>query len=309
MTGLSVYLLGVFASAGTVLALSVVASRAGLADDPSAAPHRKLQARPVPAVGGPGILVGLCAIEVCARPAIVDSGAWIALLLAFVLGVIDDRIRGGLSPLALLLGQSVVAVALLASGWRVCGGEPAVAIVASFALVLVALNAINAFDNADGAATSLGILGLSFGSPWLAAPLIGFLPFNLLGHPMRRGDSVPIAYLGNSGSHLLGILLLLDPVGRVALLLPVLDLLRVSLVRLAAGARPWVGDRRHLAHRLQRLGLSTPLVALILLAIAAPAVLGAAASRARDAESSLWLGWLVSILLFGAVVRLSPRIE
>ncbi len=291
MTGLSdfvVFVLGACASAATVIALSVVASRAGLTDDPSAAPHRKLQARPVPAVGGAGILVGLCAIALCTRTTLAGPGVWIALLLAFALGLIDDRII---------------------SGWRVCGGEPTAALVASLLAVLVALNAFNAFDNADGAATSLGVLGLAFGSHLLAAPLLGFLPFNFLGNPLRRGGPVPVAYLGNSGSHLLGILLLLDPVGRVALLLPVLDLLRVSLVRLAAGARPWVGDRRHLAHRLQRTGLSTPFVALVLLGIATPAVLGAGDARTRVVESSLGLGVLVTILLFGTAVRLTPKAE
>jgi UDP-N-acetylmuramyl pentapeptide phosphotransferase/UDP-N-acetylglucosamine-1-phosphate transferase len=128
---------------------------------------------------------------------------------------------------------------------------------------------------------------------------------------------VPIAYLGNSGSHLLGALLVLDPIGRFALLLPALDLVRLSLVRLAAGSRPWVGDRRHLAHRLQRAGLSRVLVALILIAIAAPGVLGAAASRTVSEETTasvlvgpaLWIGLLVSFLLFVAVVRFTPRIE
>jgi UDP-GlcNAc:undecaprenyl-phosphate GlcNAc-1-phosphate transferase len=309
VTELWAFLVGACASASTVLALSVVASRAGLTDDPSAAPHRKLQARPVPAVGGAGILVGLCAIECCARTTLPGEGAWIALLLAFGLGLIDDRIRGGLPPLALILGQSVVAATLVLSGWRVCGGEPTPALVATVLAVLVALNAVNAFDNADGAATSIGILGLSFGSHLLAAPLLGFLPFNFVGNPLRRGGPVPMAYLGNSGSHLLGILLLLDPVGRVALLLPVLDLLRVSLVRLAAGARPWVGDRRHLAHRLQKTGLSAPFVSLVLIAIAAPSVLGAVDPLTRVIESSLGLGVLVTLLLFGTAVRLTPKVE
>ena len=133
----------------------------------------------------------------------------------------------------------------------------------------------------------------------------------LLRAPETFGEDC-VAYTdesGNSGSHLLGILLLLDPIGRVALLLPVLDLLRVSLVRLAAGARPWVGDRRHLAHRLQKTGLSAPLVALILIAIAAPSFLGTSGARSRVIESSLGLGALVTILLFGAAIRLTPKVE
>jgi UDP-N-acetylmuramyl pentapeptide phosphotransferase/UDP-N-acetylglucosamine-1-phosphate transferase len=154
-----------------VIALRVVAVRVGLADDPSAAPARTLQARPVPTVGGAAILIGLCAVEASSPTLVTGSGAWIALLVAFSLGVTDDRARGGLSPWALLLGQSIVAATLLASGWRICGGHPALALSASGLAVLVALNGVNAFDNADGAATSLGILGLSFGSILLAAPI------------------------------------------------------------------------------------------------------------------------------------------
>lgn len=309
MSALGLFASGALACTATVLALSTVASRAGLADDPSVAPRRKLQAQPVPAVGGAGILVGLGAVEVLSRGSVLGSGAWIALLLAFGLGLCDDRIRGGLRPLALLLGQSIVALALVASGWRVCGGDPAAALAASFLAVLVAVNAVNTFDNADGAATAVGIVGLSFGSFLLAAPLLGFLPWNLLGRPLSRGGPVPVAYLGNSGSCLLGVLLLLDPVGRAALLLPVLDLLRLSFARLAAGSRPWIGDRRHLAHRFQKAGCPRSLVVIALVAIAAPSVLGAAASRVQGTAASLALGAAGSILLFGAAVRLSPRTE
>jgi UDP-GlcNAc:undecaprenyl-phosphate GlcNAc-1-phosphate transferase len=225
------------------------------------------------------------------------------------LGLCDDRVRGGLPPIALLLGQSIVALALVASGWRLVTGEPVAALAASLLAVLVAVNAVNTFDNADGAATAIGILGLSFGNGLLAAPLLGFLPWNLMGRPLSRSGPVPIAYLGNSGSHVLGVLLLLDPIGRVALLLPLLDLVRLAWVRLAAGSRPWIGDRRHLAHRLQKAGCSRTLVVIALIAIAAPSVLGAAASRAQATASSLAFGAAASILLFGAAVRLSPRIE
>jgi UDP-N-acetylmuramyl pentapeptide phosphotransferase/UDP-N-acetylglucosamine-1-phosphate transferase len=263
----------------------------------------------VPAVGGAGILVGLGAIEAWTRLPALGPGAWVALLLAFGLGLCDDRIRGGLPPIALLLGQAIVALALVASGWRVYGGEPVEALAASVLAVLVAVNAVNTFDNADGAATAIGILGFSFGSFLFAAPLLGFLPWNLLSRPLRPGGPVPVAYLGNSGSQVLGVLLLLDPIGRAALLLPLLDLVRLSFVRFAAGSRPWIGDRRHLAHRLQKAGCSRALVVIALVAIAAPFVLGAAASRAQGTAASLALGASCSILLFGAAVRLSPRIE
>lgn len=267
------------------------ALRAGLADDPAVRPDRKLQARPVPPVGGLAILAGLAVAQA------VPDRTWVGLGAAFLLGTVDDRRRGGLSPPALLLGQAIVAASLLAVGWRICEGPPALAAALSFLAVLAAVNAVNTFDNADGAATSIGILGLAAGAPQLAAPLVGFLPWNLAGNR----DSKPVAYLGNAGSQVLGVLLILDPIGRFALALPLVDLARLSLVRLRAGSRPWIGDRRHLAHRLQRAGLSSLVVVLVLLVLAAPAIVGS-----RFGTPAAVAGVLGTAVLVAATVLATP---
>ncbi len=81
---------------------------------------------------------------------------------------------------------------------------------------------------------------------------------------LRRTASTPLAYLGDGGSHLLGMALLVVPGAWPALGLPLLDLARVALERARAGEAPWRGDRRHLAHRLERRGLGPVPVALIL---------------------------------------------
>jgi UDP-N-acetylmuramyl pentapeptide phosphotransferase/UDP-N-acetylglucosamine-1-phosphate transferase len=44
---------------------------------------------------------------------------------------------------------------------------------------------------------------------------------------------------------------------------PLLDLVQVSVVRLARGIPPWRGDRRHLAHRLAQI-FPAPMVAVLL---------------------------------------------
>ena len=66
---------------------------------------------------------------------------------------------------------------------------------------------------------------------------------------------------------LLGALVLLVPAAWPALALPLFDLLRLSALRLARGSRPWIGDRRHLAHRLEAAGLSRAWVLGSLLAV------------------------------------------
>jgi len=267
------------------------APRAGLVDDPAARPDRKRQARPVPAVGGLAILAGLAIARAIPGP------LWVGLGTAFLLGTIDDRRRGGLSPQALLAGQAIVAASLVAVGWRVGDGPPLLSAAASFLAVIAAVNAVNTFDNADGAATSVGIVGLLAGSPLLAAPLVGFLPWNLLGNRTSK----PVAYLGNAGSHVLGVLLLVDPIGRYALALPLLDLARLSVVRFLAGSRPWIGDRRHLAHRLQEAGLATAPIALLLAALAAPAVLGS-----RFGLLAAVGGVLLTAVLVAATILATP---
>jgi len=132
---------------------------------------------------------------------------------------------------------------------------------------VVAMNAANTFDCADGACTALGVMALA--GRGIAAPaLLGFLPWNLFA---RRGpERVPVAYLGDSGSHLVGMLIAARPDAWILLALPLLDLTRLSFLRLRAGRRPWHGDRLHLAHRLQQRGLGdvavVSVLAMILLA-------------------------------------------
>ena len=252
--------------------LILLAKKVGWVDGPCAEDsQRKLQAAPVPVVGGAAILLGLFALEVDGRTSLnsalfmghdlVGEGAlaWPALVAAFLLGLVDDLRGGGLPPAVKVAGQ--VGVGLVVA-FSIFAMEP-VYTLACIVVVPLALNAWNTFDNADGAATGVGALALiSVASP-AAGPVIGFLGCNL----RRRGGA--IAYLGDSGSHLLGCLVLLHPGAWPLMLLPALDLLRVSFLRISEGRAPWTGDRTHLAHRMQRRGLSPLQVAVCLYLVAA----------------------------------------
>lgn len=247
---------------------------------------RKLQARPVPPVGGAVVLLGLVLVTVSLRiwgghwdPRIaswIDPWAGAAsLVLAFCAGLIDDLRAGGLRARAKLglqtLAATPAAASLLVHLLDRQSLEPGHAVLWTLALVLgavVAQNAFNTFDNADGASTGLGVLALAFHAPVFAGPLLGFLPWNV--NARARPGAAPTAYLGDAGSHLLGMLILLVPSAWPALALPLFDLARVSIKRLRAGSRPWVGDRRHLAHRLARVGLRPHAVCGLLLIVALP---------------------------------------
>ena len=310
---------------------------------------RKLQSVPAPLVGGTAVLLGLFAAWCVARVLGESSGwgvsplldmpswstlggtigidrpaTWCALLCAFAVGLVDDLRTGGLSPRAKLVGQTVAGGLLVApSLWLVAQGSSEFAAWVPLAWVLGAVvvqNAINTFDNADGTATSLASLALLFSAPAAAAALLGFLPFNLLGRvKRRRGPREPRRpverpYLGDSGSHLLGLLILIHPLAWPVLLLPALDLARVAWVRWRLGFSPFAGDRRHLAHRLAAAGLSSFAVVSVLLMIAAPTLIATLRAASESfARESLWgaprwipLGVFASIVLFVVAVYATP---
>lgn len=247
---------------------------------------RKLQRRAVPAVGGAALLVALAAAPASSLQAGslawagslyagLDPAAGLTLAALFALGTLDDRL--GLGAGTKLLGQLAALLPLAIEttlpadggspggagwlrglGWLLLGG--------------IALNALNTFDNADGALASLCALGLPWASPFACAACLGFLPLNLdRARPRNRESGAPSAYLGDAGAFVLGFWVLVTPGAWGVLWLPALDLARLAVVRTRAGSRPWIGDRRHLAHRLQARGLPPLRVALLQAGVALPA--------------------------------------
>jgi len=203
--------------------------------------------------------------------------------LILLAGLIDD-IRG-LNPRHKLAWQVAAAscaglvLALLGVRLRLFLPWPPMPIVLLTAVWVVGItNAVNFLDNMNGlcagigaiAAFALALINLASGSFTVAAAAaalcgacIGFLPFNW---PHAR------LFLGDTGSMLIGFLLaalsvmgvytrgseipLLAVFAPVLVLgIPVLDAFLVVLLRLRAGHPPWVGDRRHISHRLVRRGM------------------------------------------------------
>jgi len=255
-----------------------LALRTGLLDGPG---DRKAQRAPVPLLGGAVLLLGTaagCAALAGAGAPVPGPGLTLGALAAFLVGLWDDRRKERpLGPLPKLLGQTgaVLLFVLLDRP----GPAPALGVFWMLAVV----TAWNFFDNADGslpavgavAALALAIVGeppVAGIAAALAGALLGFLPWNL---PPAR------AYAGDAGSHLTGFvlgalpLLTSRPDSSVppvllmgALALPLLDLVQVVVVRLALGLSPAIGDRRHLAHRLERLGLGPRATLAVLVAVA-----------------------------------------
>jgi UDP-GlcNAc:undecaprenyl-phosphate GlcNAc-1-phosphate transferase len=305
------------AAATTALATAVLARlapRLGWTDAPRAADAaRKRQRRPVPAVGGVGILAGLLWTPeaLLARPAgelwggLLPAPAWglATLFLALAAGTWDDRAPLGAGRKTLVL---LLALAPLAAGaWLEHGPSAGLALLA---LGFLALNLLNTFDNADGALAGLCALGFAGAAAPVSAACLGVLPSNLdAARARNRASGAPSAYLGDAGAFALGVLVLLHPQSAGVLVLPLLDLLRLSLVRWRAGSRPWRGDRRHLAHRLAARGLARPRVALVQCALAAPACALGWLALERDEALLAGLGVLATAALFALALRAAPE--
>jgi UDP-N-acetylmuramyl pentapeptide phosphotransferase/UDP-N-acetylglucosamine-1-phosphate transferase len=303
------------ASAAATWILARLAPRLGWTDAPRGAEAgRKRQLRPVPAVGGAAILLALVAAG--ARPWVPAGdelwGRWLpapswcfaSLLLVFAAGTWDDRVALGPGRKAC---AQVLALAPLALGAGLEHG-PTGALTLLVA-GLVALNLLNTFDNADGALAGLCALGFAGPLSFASAACLGFLPFNLdAGRTRNRASGAPSAYLGDSGAFVLAFLVLLAPRSAGVLVLPALDLARLALVRWRSGSRPWIGDRRHLAHRLEARGLPRPVVAATLCLLAAPACVLVALTLGGGDPRMAILGMVLSTALFALALRLAPAL-
>ena len=117
-----------------------------------------------------------------------------------------------------LCGQLVVGLLLALEPGALIGDVGVLEAVGLGLLAVVSMNAINTWDHADGLTGGLSAVALATGAPGLAAAVAGYLPFNtFLRQPLAgagpgvgaRTTGAPRAMLGDSGSHLLGVALVL----------------------------------------------------------------------------------------------------
>lgn len=261
--------------------LRLVAVRFSIMDAPG---ERKVHQHPVPTVGGIAFALGACASILWWGP---KDGATLSVLLggSIILGfgVWDDCANLGYR--VKLLGQLAAAFAVIIIGgirfesipFLLDAELPMWIGIPVTALFLVAVsNAVNLTDGLDGLAGGLSFLTLC-GIAYLAylsnnstvlllsvpflGGVLGFLRYNT--YPAR-------IFMGDGGSQLLGFIMgvlaiLLtnstsgpfSPVLSLFLLgLPFLDTLGVAGQRLTEGHSPFIGDRKHVHHKLMAAGLS-----------------------------------------------------
>jgi UDP-N-acetylmuramyl pentapeptide phosphotransferase/UDP-N-acetylglucosamine-1-phosphate transferase len=244
----------------------------GFLPDDLPRPGRKLHPRAVP-------LAGIALLPVL-LPFLCASGLWwlaAGVVAVALLGYADDWCKEKGRDFdwrlkALVLGLSAAAAATEAADpfaapqrWCVC-----------WAIAFVLTNATNFLDNTDGVSAALSatslLLATGADGPLAAAGFaaLGFLPWNW---------PRPVVFLGDAGAYALGLCagvasgraLPSWPAAVLPFLVQFADFVQVVTARLALGVAPWIGDRRHLTHIAQNLGLPRWSVAPLLAAIAAAA--------------------------------------
>lgn len=173
---------------------------------------------------------------------------------------------------------------------------PLVALTAAWVVGIT--NAFNLADNMNGlcaglgaiAALALAVLNLQSGEIGVAAAAaalggacIGFLPYNWPRASIFLGDTgsmfigFSLAALSVMGVYTRGatipVIAVYSPLFLLAV--PLLDSLLVVVLRLRIGHPPWVGDRRHISHRLVRRGMQPASAVATLWAGAVASALGA----------------------------------
>jgi UDP-GlcNAc:undecaprenyl-phosphate GlcNAc-1-phosphate transferase len=261
--------------------LRLLAERFRFMDQPG---ERKVHEHPIPRVGGIAFTVGALGSILWWCPK--DNTTLSVLcggLIILGFGVWDDRANLGYR--IKLLGQVVAALAVIMIGGIRFESIPFlldaelplwIGVPVTILFLVAVSNAVNLTDGLDGLAGGLsfltfcGIAYLAYLSnnsavllltvPFLGG-LLGFLRYNT--YPAR-------IFMGDSGSQSLGFImgvlaiLLTDsnngpfsPALSLFLLgLPFLDTLGVSAQRLAEGRSPFIGDRKHLHHKLMTAGFS-----------------------------------------------------
>lgn len=284
-------------------ALIRVARLKGLVDYPD--DERKLHKRLIPTIGGVNIFAGTMIAYLLWYPFFeVGDFKYIAaaMMILFFIGIKDDLV--GTSPVKKLVGHIAVAfILVIIAGIKITNmyGIFGIDEIPDWASILLSLftytvvvNAFNLIDGADGLAAGVGFISCTAFGIWffladatdnsilafsLAGALLGFLMFNF--EPAR-------VFMGDSGSLTIGLIVSVLSIKLIeyptqtipsnmvyiskplfamaAISYPLIDTLRVFILRTMKGNSPFSADRNHLHHKLIDLGLNHTKTVLIIYA-------------------------------------------
>ena len=244
--------------------------------------------------------------------------------IVFLVGLLDDAFGTRFPVGAKLAGQILAAVVLVAGGIRTDFlYYDALNVTVTLLWVVGITNAFNLLDNMDGLSAGVAFVASSvllvnawlLGEFFVALVLVAFMG-SLLGFLVFNWYPASI-FLGDCGSLFIGFVLasltllqryvshasstyfpVVMPV--LVLALPILDTAAVTVIRIREGRPIYVGDSRHLSHRLVSLGMRPPLAVVTIYLIALGIGLGAVGLAHADLVHALLI--VVQALAVVAVV-------
>jgi UDP-GlcNAc:undecaprenyl-phosphate GlcNAc-1-phosphate transferase len=271
-----------------------LAIRLGAMDAPNL--ERKVQAEPVPYLGGVAIAIGVSVVTFAAlffsddNSLIIERGLT-AIVPALVLGAVGlfDDLKS-LPAWPRLIVQTfvgtVIAVVLVQTGTLgIAFNNDLINTLVTIIWIVGICNSMNFFDNIDGAASgtvavaSLGVFFIAFdrGQELLSA-LTVVTAGATLGFVMWNKSPAKI-YMGDAGALFLGVIISVATIRvnpgivpswkslaipLMLLAVPLLDTGVAVFSRIARGISPLTGGLDHLSHRLVRAGLSRPVAVVTL---------------------------------------------
>jgi len=219
--------------------------------------------------------------------------------IVFLVGLLDDALGDRFPPSWKAAGQVLAAVVLVAGGVRAdILYYDALNVALTLVWVVGITNAFNLLDNMDGLSAGVAFVASSvlllnawmLGEFFISLVLVAFMGA-LLGFLVYNWSPASV-FLGDCGSLFIGFVLasltllqryvshasstyfaVLMPV--LVLALPILDTATVTVIRIREGRPIWVGDSRHLSHRLVSLGMKPTLAVFTIYLITLGLGLGA----------------------------------
>lgn len=301
-----------------------IARKKRLLDRPNA---RKLNQKPIPMLGGVGVLCGIfCAVGVAGlnfSPRPMHIEIIIALVIMLYTGVGDDildfspTVKFALQVFAaiLVVVPADISIKSLGGLWGLYHLPSWLAVGFTVFVIVGIINAINLIDGIDGLCalfvmsvsltagvyfTLLNDMSFAVMAFATTGALLPFLLHNLYGEKYKM-------FLGDGGSLSLGLICALFAVriveseGSISsmsaialafalLALPVCDTLRVMTSRMMRGYSPFRPDKSHLHHMLLNLGMTHQIsaIAIVLLSFVIIFVWGVSVMMGADAEMQLY---------------------
>ncbi len=260
----------------------------------------------IPTLGGAAVFLGLViATIVLANHDIERELMYIfaGLLIVFFVGIKDDILK--IAPIKKLISEFLAIGIIIVLGdiritdlhglFGVYEIPYVVSVVFSLFVYVVIINGLNLIDGIDGLASGVGIVTISSFGVWFilshnysyalfsfatVGSLLAFFRFNVFGGDKKifLGDTgalvigtlqavFAVKFLETTLSNSYGGVYLASPAIAIGILIfPLIDTLRVFVIRLMCGRSPFTADRYHLHHKLLNLGLSHLQSTLLILA-------------------------------------------